>query len=500
MTDSHLLLETRGVSKAFPGVVALTNVGFSLRRGEVHFLLGENGAGKSTLINIISGVVAPDEGEVLLEERPVRFASPRHAQRAGVRTIHQEFSLIPNLSVAENITIERPPRSFGPFVHPRRTRTRAAEILDELGVRIDTRRLVRDLRASEKQIVDIARALSEDAKVLVMDEPTSTLSANEIETLFAIIRRIKDGGIGVIYISHRLEELGAIGDRVTVLRDGTIQGTFDIDDDLDRATVVELMVGKHVADHYPKEPAAIGDQALAATGISRLPAFSDVSLSIRRGEIVGVTGVVGSGMEPLAYVLAGVAPPDSGDITVAGAPAKIESVAGAIAHGIGLIPGDRREMGLIIDLPVPHNITLASLDTLGRAGWIVPRTERSIFRDYVDRLSISVPGEATPTRNLSGGNQQKVVIAKWLARNVSILVCVEPTRGIDVGARVEIYRIFNRMTAEGKSVVLVSTDYSEVLGMSDRIYVVRNGRIAAEYDGAAVDRETVLHAVFGSTN
>ncbi len=494
------LIEAEGVSKAFPGVVALDRVSFDLRSGEVHFLLGENGAGKSTLINILSGVVQPDSGTVRLEGREVVFPTPHHAQSAGIRTIHQEFYLIGNLSVAENIVIESPPRLAGPVISWKKMKGRARGILEQLRVDIDLKRKVRDLPAAEKQIVDIARALAERARVLIMDEPTSALSAGEIATLFQTIERLKSEGIGIIYISHRLEELSEIADRVSVLRDGRNQGTYPVDESLDEDSLVETMVGRRVQEQYPRQRAAAGPAALETRNLTLQNVYSEVSVCLRRGEIVGVTGVVGSGMEPLAYSLAGVLEPDGGSIEVNGRRVKLSSVGEAIRHGIGLIPGDRREMGLIVDFPVDHNITLASLHRLGRAGWIATAAERDLCGEYVRLLGIVLPALTAPTGNLSGGNQQKVVIAKWLARNVNALICVEPTRGIDVGARAEIYRIFNQMTAEGKSVLLFSTDYSEILGMSDRIYVIRNGTVVDHYRASEAQREVLLKSVFGSSS
>ncbi len=491
------LLRVEGVSKSFPGVKALQKVGFEINAGEVHFLVGENGAGKSTFINILSGNFPPDEGTVWLEGKKVQFGSPLEAQRAGIKTIHQEFMLLPNLNVAENITIGQRPRIKGPIISWKESYRMAEEILGKLNVKLDMKRKVSDLLASEKQIVDIARALIGNAKLLIMDEPTSALSSGEIKNLFGIIKGLKKQGLAIIYISHRLEELSEIGDRVTVFRDGQNISTHPITSDLNTEFVVEQMVGTRVENQYPHQTIEPGEVKLSTHCLCLPGSYSEISIEAREKEIIGITGVLGSGMEILANTLAGIQNAKSGEIFIDGKPVKLKTPKDAIANGIGLIPSDRRDMGIIIDFPVSQNITLPVLKQLGKMGWINDETEEAIARTYTSKLDISVPSLYTLSKNLSGGNQQKLVIAKWLARSAEILVCVEPTRGIDVGTKAEIYKLLHNTIEEGKTVIIFSTDYSEILGMCDRIYVIRDGQICDEFKKDNVSREQLIKSVFG---
>ena len=490
------ILEARAVYKRFPGVQALKNVDFDLRAGEVHFLLGENGAGKSTLINLFSGLHVPDSGAILFDGYPVSIDSPMEAQNMGIRTIHQEFMLIPNISVAENIMYGEGTRSV--IYNKSAVKDRARSILNRLEVQINTERKVSELQAAEKQIVDIARALAGNVRVLIMDEPTSALSNAEIMRLFSIIRALKTQNVAIIYISHKLEELYEIADRLTILRDGEKIETITITAQTRKEAIVEKMVGRKLESHYPYEEFPSGNILLEAKNLGRSPDYQNVSVAIRQGEILGVTGVLGSGMESLAYTLTGLLPADEGVILRNGQPVRLRTPRSAMAHGIGLIPSDRREMGLVIDFPVSHNITLASLENFATAGIINGRREQEMVDKLIKTLGIITPKSDTPVRTLSGGNQQKVVIAKWIARQVEVLISVEPTRGIDVAARVDIYKLFNEMARNGKAVVLFSTDYSEILGICKRIYAMRNGRIVQEYEKNKVTREELLKTIFGA--
>jgi len=491
------LLRVEGVSKAFPGVQALDKVDFEIKRGEVHFLIGENGAGKSTLINILSGKFPPDEGKIWLGGEQVLFARPIDAQKAGIKTIHQEFMLLPNLDVAENITIGHRPMVMVPIVNWKETYRIAEEILGKLNVKLDLKRKVSTLLASEKQIVDIARALLGEAKLLIMDEPTSALSSGEIQNLFKLVKELRRQGIAIIYISHRLEELSEIGDRVTVFRDGKKVSTHVVDKDLHTDFLVEEMVGTRIEEQYPHTPVTPKEVRLKTEGLCLPGTYNDINIEARRGEIVGITGVIGSGMEPLAHSLAGILNERSGQVFIDGNPVKLKTPIDAIANNIGLIPSDRRDMGVIVDFPVIQNISLPLLEMLGKMGWINMDSEEKVAQEYAKKLNIVTPNLYAATKNLSGGNQQKIVIAKWLAKAAEILVCIEPTRGIDVGAKTEIYALFHQMVEDGKTVLLFSTDYSEVLGMCDRIYVIRDGEIVEEFKHDNVKREQLIAAVFG---
>ena len=490
------VLEARAVCKQFPGVRALKNVDFNLHAGEVHFLLGENGAGKSTLINIFSGLHVPDSGTILFEGCPVSIDSPIKAQNMGIRTIHQEFMLIPNISVAENIMYGEGIRSV--IYNKTSVRASARRILGSLEVNIDPDRKVSELRASEKQIVDIARALAGNVRILIMDEPTSALSSAEIARLFSIIRALKARNVAMIYISHRLEELYEIADRLTILRDGEKIETLAMTGQTEKETIVEKMVGRKLENHYPYMEIPPGNVLLEARKLCRLPDYSGVSLTVRQGEILGVTGVLGSGMESVAYTLTGLLSPDDGMILRDGRPIRLTSPRAAMEQGIGLIPGDRREMGLVINFPVGHNITLASLEKISAAGIIHEKREHDLVDNLIKTLGIVTPKSDTATHTLSGGNQQKVVIAKWVARQVDVLISVEPTRGIDVAARVDIYQLFNEMARSGKAVIIFSTDYSEILGVCSRITAMRNGTVVREYKKDEVSRQDLLKTIFGA--
>lgn len=490
------VLEARTVCKQFPGVQALKNVDFDLRAGEVHFLLGENGAGKSTLINIFSGLYVPDSGTILFEGCPVHIDSPIKAQNMGIRTIHQEFMLIPNISVAENIMYGEGIRSR--MYNKTAVKDRARRILGSLEVNIDPDSKVSELRASEKQIVDIARALAGNVRILIMDEPTSALSSAETTKLFGIIRALKARGVAIVYISHRLEELYEIADRLTILRDGEKIETLAMTAQTEKEAIVEKMVGRKLENHYPYAETPPGNVLLETRKLCRIPDYSDVSLTIRQGEILGVTGVLGSGMESVAYTLTGLLSPDDGVILRDGQPIRLASPRTAMEQGIGLIPGDRREMGLVIDFSVGHNITLASLEKISAAGIIHGKREHDLVDRLIETLGIVTPKSDTATHTLSGGNQQKVVIAKWVARQVDVLISVEPTRGIDVAARVDIYQLFNEMARSGKAVILFSTDYSEILGVCSRIYAMRNGTVVREYKKDEVSRQDLLKTIFGA--
>lgn len=487
------LLQMRGITKRFPGVLALERVDFDLDRGQVHVLIGENGAGKSTLIKILAGALTPDEGTILLDGEEATVRTPHHGRVLGIRTIYQDAHLVSGVTVAENVLLGRLPcLAWCPALVDWRSAARQTQaIFDALHIRIDPWAWVSDLTSAQRQLVEIARALSDRARILIMDEPTSALSAHEIGNLFAIIRRLKAEGVGIIYISHRLEEVAQIGDRVTVLRDGRRVATLTRAE----ATVDQLvraMVGRPITEMFPRREAHPGQELLRTERLTRAGAFANVSLAVRRREIVGVTGLVGSGIEALAHALFGTVQPDGGEIRIRGAPAPISSPAAAVGRGMGLVPEDRKEMGLVLKLSVQENITLANLPRLCRFGWLPLREEERVGRGFIDRLGIATPSGRTPVESLSGGSQQKVVLAKWLCRDTDLLLAVEPTRGVDVGAKAEIYCLLAGLVERGAGVLLFSSDLAEVMGLCDRILVMRRGQVVADIPRGGASREQIL--------
>ena len=489
-------LEMREVRKEFPGVVALDNVDFELRRGEVHVLLGENGAGKSTLMKILSGAYHKDDGQILLNGEPTEIRSPRHARNLGIAIIYQEFNLVRQLSAAENIFLGREPCFQPGLVDKKRMADDARRLLDELGEAFDPLLPVKRLSVAHQQMVEVAKALSMNANILIMDEPTSALTENEIENLFATIRRLQAKGVSVVYISHRLQELFQIGDRVTVLRDGTYVGTYPIAETTPRQ-LVRLMADRDLTDHFPKRKAPLGDELLRVESLSTHDKLDDVSFSLRRGEVLGIAGLLGSGRTELARAIFGADSIDAGQISIRQEPVRISSPAAAIRRGIGFLTEDRKEQGLVLSLSVKHNIGLSNMDSLAPNTVINARKLNALARRFVDKLKIKTPSIAQKVVNLSGGNQQKVALAKWLARDVDVLIFDEPTRGIDVGAKVDIYELMNELTANGVGIIMISSELPEILGMSDRILVMSAGRVAREFGSGEATQEQVLAAALG---
>jgi ribose transport system ATP-binding protein len=483
----------RGIGKRYPGVVALDGVDLTVAAGEVHILLGENGAGKSTLMKILAGAVSRDAGTIAIAGRACALDSPRAAQAAGVSIIYQEFNLVPHLTVAENVFLGREPRGAVPGVlSRRRLEADAARWLRELEVDIDPRAVVRELGVAEQQMVEVAKALSIDARILVMDEPTSALSDKEIGRLFKVIRALRQRGVAIIYISHRMEELFQIGDRVTVMRDGRSIATREIAR-TDLAELISLMVGRDLTEHFPKQAVPPGEEILRVEHLSRRGVLHDISLSLRRGEVVGLAGLMGSGRTELARAIFGADPIDGGRVWVRGREAVIGSPRRAIARGLGLLTEDRKRQGLVLCLDLQANIGLASVDRFSTAGVMDGRREAAAAGRLTADLRVKTPGLHQLVVNLSGGNQQKVVLAKWLCREAEILIFDEPTRGIDVGAKVEIYQLINRLAAAGKAILMISSELPEILGMSDRILVMNRGRLAGEFAAAAATQEKILH-------
>ena len=490
-----LVLQVIAVSKSFPGVRALHEVSFDLRRGEIHALVGENGAGKSTLIKILAGALHRDAGQVLVDGAPVSIRQPQDAIHHGISVIYQEFNLVPYLTVAENIFLGREPQRLG-LIEWRTMHGEAGKLLERLGAQFSTRALVRDLSVAEQQMVEIAKALSVESQVLIMDEPSATLTEHELEALFAQMRALRQGGVSIVYISHRLEEIFEVADRVTVLRDGEVVGTERVAD-LTSRDVIRMMVGREVAEDFergqrrPFDPTA-HEELLRVEHVSRGSQVRDVSFVLHRGEILGLAGLVGAGRTELVRAIFGADRLEAGHILLEGRPVTIKSPAHAISLGIGLVPEDRKLQGLVLGMALSSNVTLARLDGVSSAGILHSARERSVAQDYVEQLRIATPSVAQLARNLSGGNQQKVVLAKWLYAQSKVLIFDEPTRGIDVGAKQEIYDIMRRVAESGAGVIMISSELPEILRMSDRILVMHEGQVAGELDGSAATQEAIM--------
>ncbi|MBM4092076.1 MAG: sugar ABC transporter ATP-binding protein [Planctomycetes bacterium] len=481
----------RGISKSFPGVQALANVSLVLRRGEVLALVGENGAGKSTLIKVLGGAHAPDSGTLWRDGRPTHIATPAAARQAGVSIIYQEFNLIPDLTVRENIFLGREQTRFG-FVRGASERAQAAQLFERIGVCVDLDRRCRDLSVAQQQTVEIAKALSVNASILVMDEPTAALTTQEVRRLFGVISELKSRGLGIIYISHRLAEVFEVADRVMVLRDGRHVGSARIGD-ISRDALIEQMVGRSVESEFPKQPAALGAERLRVEDLQRGTAVRGVSFSVRAGEVLGIAGLAGAGRTETLRLVFGADVPDSGHVFVNGKRAFIRDPRDAIRHGICLLTEDRKAQGLVLAHCVRENFGLPNLDRFARGPFVDGRRERAESARFARELQIKATSLEQPVASLSGGNQQKVVLAKWLARDADIIFFDEPTRGIDVGAKYEIYLLINRLAAAGKAVVMISSELPEVLGMSDRILVMHEGQIKGEItDVARATQEHIL--------
>jgi len=494
MSDD-LLVRMQGIDKSFPGVKALSDASFELRPGEIHALVGENGAGKSTLMKVLTGIYSRDAGTIEYKGEPVEVPNPRAGRDLGISMIHQELVLAPHLTVAQNIYLGREPRGrLGFTVDDKRQTEQAEELIERLHLKLDPRAKVMSLKVAQQQMVEIAKALSLDASVLIMDEPTAALTNTEIDELFRIIRALRDQGKGIVHISHRLEELRQISDRVTVMRDGQHVATVET-----QATsideIISMMVGRTIFEEATDVPDTNGDAdvVLEVQGFSRGRAVQDVSFKLRRGEILGVSGLVGAGRTELARLIFGADHKDAGEIKVHGEPAEISSPADAVKLGISYLSEDRKREGLALGLDVQHNVVLASyrryLKSLGR---IDTKGTHQIAEQRVEELDIKTPSVKQKARNLSGGTQQKVVVAKWLTAQTDILIFDEPTRGIDVGAKQEIYHLLNQLAAEGKAIMMISSELPEILRMSHRIIVMCEGRLTGELTAEEADQEKIM--------
>lgn len=497
---SEPIFRLSGVHKRFGGTVAVDGVDFDLRPGEVHALVGENGAGKSTLMKIVNGLYAPDGGTFEVGGQTTHFASPRDAEASGIAMIPQELDLFPELTVAENLYVgRRSPRTWWGGVDWGTVRREARERFESLGVEMNVETLVKRLSVANQQIVAIARALLNDAKAVIMDEPTASLADREVERLFNIISDLTASGVGVVYISHRLEEIFTISNRVTVMRDGGHITTSPASE-LDTQELVRLMVGRPLNELFSRTEGEPGEVALEVRGLGRRGEFEDVSLHVRRGEIVGLAGLVGAGRTELAQAIFGIRPPETGEVLVDGEPFKANAPQAAMERGIFYVPEERQSQGLILPFPIKQNMSLGILARLSRLGFVSRGKEDEEAERLAESLSVRGAGISDPVSRLSGGNQQKVVLGKALAREPSVLLLDEPTRGVDVGAKSEIYALIDGLAREGKAVLLVSSELEEVLSMSDRIFVMREGRVTGELGGREATQENVMAYATGVTS
>jgi ABC-type sugar transport system ATPase subunit len=496
MAEQHLattpLLRLTGIRKEFPGVLALDGVDFELLLGEVHALVGENGAGKSTLIKIIAGLYRSDGGEMQVSGEPVVFRSPADSIARKIKVVYQELDLVPDMTVAENVFLGNFPRTARGLVDWQQLRKSTADVLAELGMDIDPDTRVGELRVAEQQLVEIARALSQQAQIVIMDEPTSALSPGEVERLFGVIEQLRQRGVGIIYVSHKLDEIFRIADRVTVFRDGQRVVTRPIRE-IALNDLVTWMVGRELTDLYPKTAAAIGDALLVVENLSA-PGVQDVSLTVRAGEVVGIFGLMGAGINSVGRAIFGANPRSAGSVVVDGVPMKSGSPSDAMEKGLALLTESRKEDGLVLPLSVKDNMTLASLKRFATFSWMWPRQETREASNFVSRLSIRTPSLRQQVRLLSGGNQQKVLMARWMMRDPKVLLLTEPTRGIDVGSKAEIYRLIDEMAHRGLGILFMSTEIPEILGIADRIIVMREGSVTAEFDRNDATQERLVAA------
>ncbi|HHY46420.1 MAG TPA: ATP-binding cassette domain-containing protein [Firmicutes bacterium] len=491
-------LVMEGISKAFPGVQALNNVNFDVHGGEVHAMVGENGAGKSTLIKILGGVYQKDSGRILIDGNEVDISNPHSAQNHGISIIHQEFSLVSGLDVGKNIFLGKEPRiPILPLVNWRKVYAETKNLFERLGVNIDPKASVASLTVGQQQMVEIAKALNSNAWVIVMDEPTSALTDSEKATLFGIIRQLREKGVGIVYITHRMAEIFEIADRVTVLRDGQYVGTRAVSE-TNESEIIQMMVGRELGDIFKREPAPVAEEVLRVEHLTRYGAFRDISFSVRRGEVLGLAGLMGAGRTEVVRCIFGLDRPDEGRILINGREVHITSPREAIAAGIGLVPEDRRREGFVPLMSVQQNLALPSLPEMNRAGWVDRQKEESLAVRYISGLNIKTPHTRQRVMNLSGGNQQKVVLGKWLARNPRLLILDEPTRGIDVGAKAEIHALIERLAKQGLAILLISSELPEIMGVCDRIIVLHEGEVTGEFTRDEATQEKIMRAATGT--
>lgn len=493
----ELLLRMEGISKTFPGVKALDNVHLDVGAGTVHALMGENGAGKSTLMKVLIGMYQADAGTITFGGREVQIPDTATALGLGISMIHQELSPVPHMTVAENIYLGREPLNRFGFIDKRRMIAQTRELFQRWEIDIHPRRVMRQLSVAQTQMVEIAKAISYDSRLIIMDEPTSAITEREVEHLHRMIRSLRASGVAIIYITHKMDEVFKISDFVTVFRDGKHVATLPAAE-LDRGKLISLMVGRELTHMFPKEDVAIGEVVMSVRGLTRRGKIDDVSFDIRKGEILGIAGLMGAGRTEILEAIFGVARVDAGEITIHGKRARINEPADAIAHGLGLLTEDRKQTGIMGVLSVRDNITIAALPRFSPRGILRKRQMSREAQAQREALAIKTPSLAQLVRLLSGGNQQKVLVSRWLLTSPDILMIDEPTRGIDVGAKAEIHRLMCRLAMEGKAILMVSSELPEILGMSDRVLVVHNGRITGEFSRAEATQEKIMQAATGT--
>jgi rhamnose transport system ATP-binding protein len=498
MTETTVspILVMEGISKNFGSVAALVKGSISLYAGEAHAFLGENGAGKSTLVKVMAGVYQPDGGTYLLDGTPRVFHGPHDSQEAGIAVIYQEPTLFDDLTVAENIFLGRQPLSSMRRINQREMKKQSEKIFEQLGVEIDPNRKAKGLSVADQQMVEIAKSLSRDARVVIMDEPTAALSPEEVARLFEVVSNLRQRGVAILFISHRLEEVFAMCQRVTIMRDGSFVRS-DLIEDINIDQVVQSMVGRELSSLFPKSEIEAGGEVLRVERLTREGVFTDVSFSVRSGEIVALSGLVGSGRSEIARAVFGIDPYDAGAVFVNGASLRSNSPIRAMRAGIGFVPEDRRQQGLIMDYGIDHNVALASMTRLRRGLLLFRSSERTLAAEWAMKLQLKFSRLSDPANTLSGGNQQKVVLAKWLSCKPSLIIVDEPTRGIDVGTKAEVHRIIDSLAASGVAVLMISSELPEVLGMADRVLVMREGRLTAQIDRADANETSIMMAATG---
>ncbi|WP_066686406.1 sugar ABC transporter ATP-binding protein [Christensenella intestinihominis] len=488
--EGKIFLEVRNISKTFPGVKALDHISLTVKSGRVLALVGENGAGKSTLMKVLSGVYRMDEGEILIEGKPVQIKGPLESQHLGISIIYQELNLWLNLNIAENIFIGREPRKNG-LVDKVEMHRQAGELLRQVGLDMDTKTLVASLSTAQKQMIEVAKALSFNARLIIMDEPTSSLTESETETLFEIVKSLRKRGVAIIFITHRMKEIFEISDEIVVMRDGELIASMDTAATTENE-VISDMVGRSIDDIFAKEKAPIGDVALEVKNLSTRKFLKDIGFQLRKGEILGFAGLVGAGRSEVMRAIFGIDPRETGDIFIDGKRVKIRNTVDALRNGIGFVPEDRKEQALILSMTVRSNISLAALDSFKKKGFIDKEKEKKVAAGYIEKLEIKTPTDEQIVGNLSGGNQQKVVIGKWMETKPKILILDEPTRGIDVKTKKEIYMLMSRLAKQGVAIIMISSELPEVIGMSDRIIVMHEGRIKGELSQEEATQESVM--------
>lgn len=496
MSDEYLL-QMEGISKSFPGVLALNDVHLNVRRGTVHALMGENGAGKSTLMKVLIGMYQADAGRVRLAGEEVQIADPARALALGISMIHQELSPVPQMSVAENVYLGREPTNRLGLIDKRRMIADTGALLERLEINLNPRKVMKSLSVAQTQMVEIAKAISYDSRLVIMDEPTSAISEREVEHLHRMIRSLRETGVAIIYITHKMEEVFRISDDVTVFRDGKHVATLPAGE-LDRHRLITMMVGRELTHMFPKEPAELGEVVMSVRGLTRAGLVEDVSFDLRKGEILGLAGLMGAGRTEVLEGIFGVAPIDAGEVLVGGRKVTIRAPSDAIAAGLGLLTEDRKLTGIMGVLPVRDNMTIASLPRFSPSGVLRKRQMDEACRRQRDALSIKTPTLGQLIKLLSGGNQQKVLVSRWLLTTPDILMIDEPTRGIDVGAKAEIHRLMSMLAGQGKAILMVSSEMPEILGMSDRVLVMHEGRLTGEFSREEATQEKIMRAATGT--